>query len=237
MQRCFGCFPSAPAPSPLQKQLLEEIRTRSDDIRSRAREEALLRELPTRLQRNGRSKSWQMLVLPEAMQPTLADDEDDAEVEETPPATLDSLIEDSLAPMPIPLLPQRVVTDDVKEIASKVLMPHLLQKNVDLTKARTRLRKGEISAGECRKLTRDAGRQFDLRYAATIRAAKEVANETGEVPLRRIVSSDESWSRLQQFAQQSGLSLANFTPHALRTVQSQAELEEESSGREVSVGR
>ena len=44
-------------------------------------------------------------------------------------------------------------------------MPHLLQKNADLTKARQRLRNSEISTGEYRKLTRDAGRQFDLRCA------------------------------------------------------------------------
>ena len=50
-------------------------------------------------------------------------------------------------------------------MASKVLMPHLLQKNADLTKARQRLRNSEISTGEYRKLTRDAGRQFDLRCA------------------------------------------------------------------------
>ena len=115
-----------------------------------------------------------------------------------------------------------------------MLMPHLLQKNIDLTKARTRLRKGEISSGECRKLTRDAGRQFDLRYAATIRAAKEVANETGEVPLRRIVSSDESWTKLEQYARTSGISLANYTPKPLRTGTptdgSQCELDYESGG-------
>ena len=52
-------------------------------------------------------------------------------------------------------------------MASKVLMPHLLQKNADLTKARQRLRNSEISTGEYRKLTRDAGRQFDLRCART----------------------------------------------------------------------
>ena len=46
-------------------------------------------------------------------------------------------------------------------------MPHLLQKNADLTKARQRLRNSEISTGEYRKLTRDAGRQFDLRCART----------------------------------------------------------------------
>ena len=52
-------------------------------------------------------------------------------------------------------------------MASKVLMPHLLQKNADLTKARQRLRNSEISTGQYRKLTRDAGRQFDLRCAWT----------------------------------------------------------------------
>jgi len=149
-------------------------------------------------------------------------------------------------------------------VASKVLMPHLLQKNADLTKARQRLRNSEISTGEYRKLTRDAGRQFDLRCArstlnhpqppvrpppthsargaaraacadaATIRAAKEVANETGEVPLRRIVSSDESWTKLEQYARTSGISLANYTPRPLRTgtptVGSQGELDYESGG-------
>ena len=143
-------------------------------------------------------------------------------------------------------------------------MPHLLQKNADLTKARQRLRNSEISTGEYRKLTRDAGRQFDLRCArttlsslpcahlhprtarfaaraacadaATIRAAKEVANETGEVPLRRIVSSDESWTKLEQYARTSGISLANYTPKPLRTgaptVGSQGELDYDEPGGE-----
>ena len=146
-------------------------------------------------------------------------------------------------------------------MASKVLMPHLLQKNADLTKARQRLRNSEISTGQYRKLTRDAGRQFDLRCArttlwslpcahhprtaqgaacaacadaATIRAAKEVANETGEVPLRRIVSSDESWTKLEQYARTSGISLANYMPKPLRTgtptVGSQGELDDEPDG-------
>ena len=147
-------------------------------------------------------------------------------------------------------------------MASKVLMPHLLQKNADLTKARQRLRNSEISTGEYRKLTRDAGRQFDLRCArttlslpcahhprttrgaaraacadaATIRAAKEVANETGEVPLRRIVSSDESWTKLEQYARTSGISLANYTPRPLRTGTptdgSQCELDYDEPGGE-----
>ena len=148
-------------------------------------------------------------------------------------------------------------------MASKVLMPHLLQKNADLTKARQRLRNSEISTGQYRKLTRDAGRQFDLRCArttlwslpcahhprtaqgaacaacadaATIRAAKEVANETGEVPLRRIVSSDESWTKLEQYARTSGISLANYTPRPLRTGTStdgsQGELDDDEPGGE-----
>ena len=106
--------------APLQQLLLEEISARADLIRSRAEEEALLRELPARLKRSGSmSKSWQLLalparVLPEAVLPAFLKpaDADADEVEETPPSALDALIEDSI-PTPTPLLPQRVVTDDV----------------------------------------------------------------------------------------------------------------------------
>ena len=110
--------------APMQQLLLDLISARGDSIRSRAEEkaeeEALLRELPARLKRSGSmSKSWQLLalparVIPEAVLPAflkLADADAD-EVEETPPSTLDALIEDSI-PTPTPLLPQRVVTDDV----------------------------------------------------------------------------------------------------------------------------
>ena len=108
--------------APLQQLLLEEISARADLIRSRAEEEALLRELPARLKRSGSmSKSWQLLalparVLPEAVLPAFLKpaDADADEVEETPPSALDALIEDSI-PTPTPLLPQRVVTDDVTD--------------------------------------------------------------------------------------------------------------------------
>ena len=110
--------------APMQQLLLDLISARGDLIRSRAEEkaeeEALLRELPARLKRSGSmSKSWQLLalparVLPEAVLPAFLKpaDADADEVEETPPSTLDALIEDSI-PTPTPLLPQRVVTDDV----------------------------------------------------------------------------------------------------------------------------
>ena len=110
--------------APMQQLLLDLISARGDSIRSRAEEkaeeEALLRELPARLKRSGSmSKSWQLLalparVLPEAVLPAFLKpaDADADEVEETPPSTLDALIEDSI-PTPTPLLPQRVVTDDV----------------------------------------------------------------------------------------------------------------------------
>ena len=61
-----------------------------------------------------------------------------------------------------------------------------------------------------------------------------MANETGEVPLRRIVSSDESWTKLEQYARTSGISLANYMPKPLRTgtptVGSQGELDDEPDG-------
>ena len=70
-------------------------------------------------------------------------------------------------------------------MASKVLMPHLLQKNADLTKARQRLRNSEISTGEYRKLTRDAGRQFDLRCARRTTLILPCAHHPPTAPKRR----------------------------------------------------
>ena len=70
-------------------------------------------------------------------------------------------------------------------MASKVLMPHLLQKNADLTKARQRLRNSEISTSEYRKLTRDAGRQFDLRCARRTTLILPCAHHPPTAPKRR----------------------------------------------------
>lgn len=193
----------------------EELEKRADAIRSFAREESLLGELPTGLRRKRRG-SWRLVAVPNSSLSYQAT-YDEPEAEETPASSLDSLVAESLdgdgstsvlsklLPMPVP--PRRIVSEEVKGVVNKVLMPHLIQKNVDLQKARTKLRNKEISTSECRMITRNAGRDFDLKYASTIRAAKELANETGEVPIRKLVSSDESWNRLQQYAQMSGVSL------------------------------
>ena len=93
---------------------------------------------------------------------------------------------------PSPPLPYRVVSDDVKGVVNHVLMPHLLQKHADVQAAHRRLRAGEISVGECRLIKRHAGRDFDLRYASTIRAAKELAATTGEARVRDTRSEIET---------------------------------------------
>ena len=92
-------------------------------------------------------------------------------------------------------------------MASKVLMPYLLQKNADLTKARQRLRNSEISTSEYRKLTRDAGRQFDLRCARTtlrsLPCAHHPRTARGAAPARRMRRCDND-PRGQRAGQRDG---------------------------------
>jgi len=231
-----------------QRAALERrVQARAEEIRLSVAEEELIQELPSALRRRGSRWRWAKSLLVASAA--------EEEAEEDPPDRLAPLVQQSLGsqhdaddlpsppryrglgsswlPPPPPsarLRVTRIVSDDVKEAVNTVLMPFLAQKNVDLQKARKRLRANEISVSECREQTRNAAREFDLRYAATIRAAKEHASETGEVPLRKLVSSDDSWTKVETYAKATNVSLANFTPRALRTAATRSKSDEELLG-------
>eukprot|EP00966_Prymnesium_polylepis_P207726 4811812-Prymnesium_polylepis.1 len=82
--------------------------------------------------------------------------------------------------VPLPLPPARFTSDDVKCAVNKVMMPRLLAHQGTISSARARMRRGELKPGEVKKLCQTSARQFDMRYAQTIDAAKELANAEGE---------------------------------------------------------
>ena len=55
------------------------------------------------------------------------------------------------------------------------------------------MRAGELTPRECKAQIHESSRAFTVRYAAAVQLAKQLANETGVVTLRRLASSQESW--------------------------------------------
>ena len=258
---------------PSEQEALLEIRRlllqqRAEELLATVAEDELLRELPSSMQKRG---SRRLSLFSSTRKAEDDDDEpvyrslggeedEEEEIKATDPDALPKLIDESLSQrrnsLVAPLMPRRIVTDDVKEAVHTVMVPKLLQKNVELQQARKKLRANQITQKQCRDQTRKAGNEFDLACvppplqpaglaarrspcmraplpfllpltyvctaraclidAAAIRAAKELANELGEVPLRKLVSNDESWNQVEQYAETAGVSLRNFVPRSMR---------------------
>jgi hypothetical protein len=63
-----------------------------------------------------------------------------------------------------------------------------------------------------RQMINESSREFTRRYADCVEVAKQLANETGIVPLRRLASSKESWAAAELLAALQGTSLQDFFP-------------------------
>jgi hypothetical protein len=94
---------------------------------------------------------------------------------------------------------RRLKSDDLKRAVNQVLMPKLLAHQNTVSKAKAALRRGSISPANMRSEINESSRAFDTRYAEALRAAAALAHELppgADFPLRRLVSSDESWEVL-----------------------------------------
>ena len=67
--------------------------------------------------------------------------------------------------------------------------------------AKKKLRERQISRIEMTRMVNEAARAFDELYSDALRAARTIADalppEATEIPLRKLVSSDESWAKVQ----------------------------------------
>ena len=127
---------------------------------------------------------------------------------EVPPGELDDEDDGENAPPLSPVRPRRFKSEDYKKAVHHVMMPKLMEHNHTIGMAKKALRERRIGRGECRQQVQQSARAFDMRYAETIRAAKELAHELPpgadlrELPLRRLVSSEQSWARVQELRAQ-----------------------------------
>ena len=72
---------------------------------------------------------------------------------------------------------------------------------------------GELEPLAARENINESSREFTKRYADCVQVAKQLANEKGVVPLRRLASSKESWAAAELMAALQGSSLPDdFVP-------------------------
>lgn len=57
------------------------------------------------------------------------------------------------------------------------------------------MRAGELNAKECKAQIHESSRAFTERYTEAVNLAKQLANDTGAVKLRRLASTDASWEK------------------------------------------
>ena len=99
---------------------------------------------------------------------------------------------DDVAVTPVAI--RRFKSSDVTQAVGRVLMPKLLEHNGVINTCKRRMRLGELTPRECKAMIHESSRQFNLRYAEAVQLAKQLANDTGVVKLRRLASSDNSWA-------------------------------------------
>eukprot|EP00419_Tripos_fusus_P061356 CAMPEP_0172907204 /NCGR_PEP_ID=MMETSP1075-20121228/178378_1 /TAXON_ID=2916 /ORGANISM="Ceratium fusus, Strain PA161109" /LENGTH=175 /DNA_ID=CAMNT_0013764779 /DNA_START=12 /DNA_END=539 /DNA_ORIENTATION=+ len=98
----------------------------------------------------------------------------------------------------------RVLSDDVKQAVNKVMMPKLMAHQDLIMKAKLELKRGNMTCSEMKEAIHASSQQFDLRYAEAIETAKLLANQNGQIELKRLVSSDASWAAVELYAVMSG---------------------------------
>lgn len=97
-----------------------------------------------------------------------------------------------------PVKVSRIRSTDVKQAVNQVLLPKLIQHQNRIVKLKREFRIGAIDRTQMRSALNESAREFDEKYAAAIRTATKIAEETGALPpLRRLASSDESWAMVE----------------------------------------
>jgi hypothetical protein len=116
------------------------------------------------------------------------------------------------AEMPPPKV-RRFRSEDVQRGVNEVLLPKLMAHQQKIQDTRKKMRRKELSPREAKEIINASSRVFTERYASAVQVAKQLANEGGVVPLKRLVSSESSWAEAELFASLQGRALAEtFRP-------------------------
>ena len=174
------------------------------------RDEEALNELLLLADQAAKDAEHRMMYLEKELLAVMPESQDESDFEEDSEVVVYRTVSEPEADVSLDLRIEapklgRLDLDGVKQAVNRVLLPKLLAHNNLLSKAKTELRARKITSLEYKQRVHESSQQFTARYAEAIRTAAELVEQLppdGELELRRLASSEESWAVAQELQNQ-----------------------------------